>query len=327
MTFESYRDAGPPIFHIDTAASTSELHADYLMAGTLAIALDTGAMQVYNGSAWVEAGVADAGAVVYDDPSGLTTATEVESALDELFAEVSGIQYKEDFIGDHVAEDSSVLINQSGTPTTAAAVGTAAGGALAGHGGWLAGSVDNVDAEIDEVALGAKPWVLVSAVPTIARCELGFVIPAALTARQYFFGWTDDETEGTATNGPLNIQTGTTVVDVATDAAGFIFSSLATDADGFYMANTNGGTQALVGNSGLTGVVDEYIRLRVDIAADGTATFYGATDTTRAATLPLLGTQASAVATTAVLLPVFTAAATADTAVEWEIDYIKASVL
>ena len=54
MTFESYKDSGPPTFHIDTAASTSELHADYLVAGTQAIALDTGRVQVYDGSAWVD---------------------------------------------------------------------------------------------------------------------------------------------------------------------------------------------------------------------------------------------------------------------------------
>lgn len=242
----------------------------------------------------------------------------------------SKIRIIEDFlgVGATLADNPLVLISQSGTPTTAAAVSASAGPSPVGARGWLAGSVDNVDAEIDEIALGKAPWMAVAGLGTGQKlaAEVGFVIPTALTARQYFFGLTDDETEGTGTNGSLNIQTGTTVVDVATDAAGFIFSSLATDADGYYMANTNAGTQALVGNSGLTGLVDKYTRLRVEVDHSGNASYYGAVDTTRDATLPCVGTKALAVATTALLLPLFTAAATTTTAVEWEIDYILAEI-
>jgi hypothetical protein len=229
----------------------------------------------------------------------------------------------EDFIFDTVAEDSSVTINQSGTPTTAAAVGTAAG-PHSGHGGWLAGSVDNVDAEIDEIALGAKPWMLVSrATNNLLVGEVGFVVPAALTARQYYIGLTDNETEGTATNGSLNIQTGTTLVSVAADAAGFIMSSLATDADGYYYSAVNGNTDKAVTSSGLTAVVDDYTILRVEVDASGDAFFYGAISAASIPTeLSYLGGVGTAVATTAVLIPMFSAAATTTTAVTWEIDYM-----
>jgi hypothetical protein len=137
----------------------------------------------------------------------------------------------------------------------AAAINASAGPTPVGHLGWVAGKTDDVDAEIDEVALGKLPWLSVAGVPTGGRIfgEIGFVIPTALTARQYFFGLTDDETEGTGTNGSLNITGTTTVVDVATDAAGFIFSSLATSPTHFHMANTNANTQAYIADSGLVG--------------------------------------------------------------------------
>jgi len=241
-----------------------------------------------------------------------------------------GVALLEDFIavGGTLAT-SNVTINQAGTATAAAAISATAGGAAgqAGHGGWVAGSVDNVDAEIDEVALGAKPWQLVSRAGNgVIVGEAGFVVPTALTARQYGFYLTDSETEGTGTNGSLNIQTGTTVVDIATNAAGFIMSSLATDADGWYMANTNAGTQANVGNSGLTAVVDIYQKFRVEIDSAGNCYFFGGVGPTttsgRNFDIAYLGVAALGVATTAILLPLFSAAATTTTAVEWEVDYL-----
>jgi hypothetical protein len=49
--------------------------------------------------------------------------------------------------------------------------------------------------------------------------------------------------------------------------------------------------------------------------------------TTRDAVLPLITTKALAVATTALLLPVFTAAPTTTTGVEWEIDYMDGGIV
>lgn len=235
----------------------------------------------------------------------------------------------EDFIGDHIAEDSTITVNQSGTPLTAAAISATAGAPTAGHGGWIAGKTDDVDAEIDEVALGAKPWMSVARVGNgMMVAEVGFVIPTALTARQYFFGLTDDETEGTTTNGPLNIQTGTTLTSVATDAAGFIYSSLATDNDGWYTASVNADTDGVVTNSGLTGVVDDYTKLRVEIDSSGTAFFYGivSADGGREITPTNVTGAVNTVATTALLLPYFSAAPTTTTGVEWEIDYLFGAV-
>lgn len=236
----------------------------------------------------------------------------------------------EDFIADHIAEDSTVTVNQSGTALTAAAISATAGPAPVGHGGWIAGRTDDVDAEIDEVALGAKPFLNPSRSDAqMTVCEFGFVIPTALTARQYFIGFSDDETEGTATNGALNIATDTTITAVADNAAGFIFSSLATDANGFYMGAvkaTTVGTAVLSTPTDLaTAVVDQYTKLRVEVDSDGDVYFFGvstAVTANRRAKVEYLGSQAAAVTANILYVPLFTAAPTTTTGVEWEIDYI-----
>jgi len=242
----------------------------------------------------------------------------------------------EDFIGAlgaTIADFSRVTVTQQGTAVAAAALSGTAGGAAgqAGHGGWIAGSVDNVDAEIDLVALGGAPWLVPAALTTggVICAEIGFVVPTALTARQYFFGLSDAVTEATTTNGPLNIDGTTNVVAVADDAAGFIMSSLATDADGWYTANainTAAVADASITSPLLTAVVDRYTRLRVEIDASGNAYFYGGVAGTttlgRRTTMANVGSKALAVTTTDAYVPIFSAAATTTTAVEWEVDYI-----
>lgn len=233
----------------------------------------------------------------------------------------------EDFlgIGATAADTPNVLITQSGTPTGAGAISASAGAPTAGHGGWLAGATDDVDAEIDEIALGKLPWISVARVGNgFAYGEIGFVLPA-ITARQMFFGLTDDETEGTGTNGSLNIQTGTTLVSVATNAAGFIFSTLATSADTFYVSSVNGDTDGAVVLTDVTETADDYTKLRVEVDAGGDAYFYAGISTSapRSNIVPVFKASAlAAVATTSLLLPVATYAATTTTAVAWEIDYM-----
>lgn len=245
----------------------------------------------------------------------------------------------DDFIIDVLADDPLLTVTQSGTPLTAAAVSGAAGPpTFAGAGGWIAGKTDDVDAEIDEIAVGGlgtgagTPQLYASrAGKGMLVAEWGFVIPTALTARQYFFGLSDDPVEGTATNGPLNIQTAYTVVDVATDAAGFIFSSLATNPTIWKYAATKAGAQstASAATEGVTGVVDCYTVCRVEIDASGNASFYqsiAADDTGGRKAPAFLGTLTAAVTTTVPLVLVATAAPTTTTGVEWEIDYAFASV-
>ena len=244
----------------------------------------------------------------------------------------------EDFTMDVLADSPYVTVTQSGTAVTAAAVSATAGapGSTA-LGGWVAGATDDVDAEIDEVAFGGlgtgagTAWMRADrAGKGVLVAEFGFVIPTALTARQYFCGLTDDAVEGTATNGSLNIQTGYTLVDVADDAAGFIFSSLATAPTVWKYAATLAtvGSAVSAATEGVTGVVDEYTVCRVEIDSAGNAYFHqsisGATTSGRKAPEPI-GALALAVTPTVGLLPKFDIAPTATTAVGWEIDYCFAA--
>jgi len=246
----------------------------------------------------------------------------------------------EDFIGDHIAEDSAIVVNQSGTALTAAAISEAAGFPIEGHGGWITGKTDDVDAEIDEVALGAKPWLNPSALKAgqLVVCEIAFVVPTALTARQYFVGLSDDETEGTATNGALNIASGITISAVAADAAGFIMSSLATDNDAWYSAAAKAtvvGTALNLATSSEgpvnigPAVVDDYTKLRVEVDVLGNCWFYGIVSATGQREVePTFGDfQAAAITADIVYLPLFTAAPTTTTGVEWDIDYMYGGVV
>ncbi len=244
----------------------------------------------------------------------------------------------DDFLMDVLADDPYLTVTQSGTALTAAAVDATAGSPSAGHGGWISGKTDDVDAEIDEVAFGGlgtgagTPWMRPNrAGHGLMVCELGFVIPVALTARQYFFGFTDDAVEGTATNGALNIQTAYTLVDVANDAAGFIFSSLATAPTIWKYASTLNtvGSTVSASTEAVTGVVDEYTVCRVEVDALGNAYFHqsisGAAANSRKDPT-YRGMNALAVTPTVALLPYFSAAPTTTTGVEWELDYIFAAV-
>lgn len=241
------------------------------------------------------------------------------------------IMVMEDFLVDVLADSPFVTVTQSGTATTAAAISASAGDPVAGYGGWVAGATDDVDAEIDEISIGGlgtgagTPWLQANRVGTgYLVCEWGFTVPTALTARQYFAGLSDDPVEGTATNGPLNIQTGVTVVDVATDAAGWIFSSLATSPTIWKFAATDSGTQDTpTATAGPTQVADTYIILRTEVDVNGDC--YFSSRASRGGSDTVYGKSANGTSPDVLLVPMFTAAATATTAVPWEVDFCFAA--
>ena len=239
------------------------------------------------------------------------------------------IRIFDDFLVDVLADDPFVTVTQSGTPITAAAISASAGDPVAGLGGWVAGSTDDVDAEIDEVAVGGlgtgagTPWLRADALGKgIIVVEWGTTIPAALTARQYFAGVSDDPVEGTGTNGALNIATGTTITDVATDAAGFIFSSLATNPTIWKFGATDSGTQDTATDA-LTAVADTYVGLRVEIDVNGDC-YFSTRAVNRHGTLTQWGKSANGLSPDVLLVPKFDIAPTTTTTVPWEIDYCLA---
>ncbi len=90
---------------------------------------------------------------------------------------------------------------------------------------------------------------------------------------------------------------------------------------------TSVGTAVISGATGSldTVAVDNYLRLRVEIDSDGDTFFYGAEDTGTANRLVepvFLGMQAAAVTADILYLPIFSAATTTTTGVEWELDYL-----
>ncbi len=240
----------------------------------------------------------------------------------------------EDFLIDVLADSPWVTATQSGTPLTAAAIDNTAGAPTAGHGGWVGGKTDDVAAEIDEVAFGGlgtgaglPPFFAARAGNGVMVSEFGFVIPTALTARQYYVGWSDDPTEGTtAAHLPLNIATAYTVTSQATDAAGFVFSSLATAPTIWKYGSVNNDTDSAwsAATEAVTGVVDAYTVCRVEIDSAGNAYFYQSTSGSSSIGRQepvAVGSQALAVRTTVGLLGYFGAQPTTTTGVEWELDY------
>lgn len=226
----------------------------------------------------------------------------------------------EDFLGDAV-NTFQTIITQSGTPT-AAGISATAGDPVAGHGGWLAGATDDVDAEADEVVVGAA-----SATAGIFRAdqvraggmtvvEWAISVPTALTDRQYFAGFSDDATEG---SGALAIiVTTTTVADAATDAAGWTFGSAATDNTHWLGVSTDGGTQSTI-LSGPTAAADTWIGLRTEI--DSTGEVFYLSRSKRGGSLTVQGKSNVGTSADVLLLPYFGASPTTTTAVPWEIDY------
>lgn len=237
----------------------------------------------------------------------------------------------EDFIMDVLADDPLVTVTQSGTPTTAAAVSAAAGDPVPGYGGWVAGATDDVDAEIDEISVGGlgtgagTPWLQANQVGSgVIVCEWATTIPTALTARQYVAGLSDDPVEGTGTNGFLNIATTTTITDVANDAAGWIFSSLATSPTIWKFGATDSGTQDTANaTNGPTGVADTWIGLRVEVDVNGDC--YFSSRAKRGGTLTFYGKSANGLSPDVLLVPKFDIAPTTTTAVPWEVDYCFAA--
>ena len=252
---------------------------------------------------------------------------------------MGSISLFEDFIATNgTLATGNVTIAQSGTELTAANLAATAGPLPVGHGGWLQGKTDDIDGEIDEIALGGVAgWLNPSRAGNgMVVAEIGFVIPVALTARMYFVGLGSGLTGGADDDGTLSITTGTTLVDGAAsgDGAGFVYSSLATDANGFYMGAvkaTTVGTAVLPvaadGSSLETVAVDNYIKLRVEADADGDVYFFGAEDTAttavnRSLEVVFTGSQNAAITADELYLPIFSAATTTSTGVEWEIDYM-----
>lgn len=227
-----------------------------------------------------------------------------------------------DFDGISLAShDDLVTVTQGGTPSAAAAISATAGDPVAGAGGWLSGSVDNVDDLSDEIAIGglAASATLFRADQVGTRGFLAFEwacsLPA-LTARTCMAGVSDDPTDGTT--GAMSIQGTDVITDLATDAAGFLFSSLATDADGWHIGATDSGTQDTA-VSVATAAATTWVGLRTTIDVNGDCYFFMRHG--RGVEPDFVGKSTNGLSPDVLLVPYFQTGSTDTTAVVWEVDY------
>ncbi len=241
----------------------------------------------------------------------------------------------EDFMIDVLADTPFVSFTHTGTPSVAAATTLTGGGTVsAGDGGWVAGATEATDVASVEMVLGAldsaatATWRPERAGNGVMAMEVGFVIPTALTAREYGVWWTDDPTDGAA--GSLMIDTAYTVTAAAADAAGWVFSSKATAPTVWKYASVlaTAVSTAAAATEGVTGVVDAYTVCRVEIDSAGNA-YYGQSTSGSTAIgrqpVNVIGGNALAVTPTVGLVPMFFAGSTTTTAVQWEVDYMFAA--
>ncbi len=241
----------------------------------------------------------------------------------------------EDFLIDVLADTPFVSFTHTGTPSVAAATTLTGGGTVsAGDGGWVAGATEATDVASVELVLGAldsaatATWRPERAGNGMMVMECGFVIPTALTTREYYVGWTDDPTDGA--NGALMLDSAYVNTATAADAAGWIFSSKATAPTIWKYASVlaTAASNVSAATEGVTGVVDAYTVCRTEIDSAGNAYFFQSTSGSTAlgrVQPTMIGANALAVTPTVGLVPMFFAGSTTTTAVQWEVDYVFAA--
>jgi hypothetical protein len=241
----------------------------------------------------------------------------------------------EDFLIDVFADTPFVSITNTGTPSVAAVTSLTGGGTVsAGAGGWASGATEATDVASVELVLGALDsaatgtWRPERSGNGVMVFECGFVIPTALTTREYFVGWTDDATDGA--NGALMLDSAYVNTATAADAAGWVFSSKATAPTVWKWASALATAASVVSaqTEGITAIVDAYTVCRVEIDSLGNAYFgQSSSGSTAIGRQPVTtrGGNELAVTPTVGLVPMFFAGATTTTATQWEVDYVFAA--
>ena len=174
----------------------------------------------------------------------------------------------DDFLYDTLSVDWLATQVATGTPW---AVSATAGDPVAGHGGWIAGTTDNVDASSLELGFGADGAP--AAGFKAERAGNGLLVfeariskPTALTTTWVNVGLTDDPTEGVALAMSLTTTTWTTT---ATDAAIWGLYSTATDNDNFILQTVDSNADGTHVPSTIAAAADTATRLRIEVDVAG----------------------------------------------------------
>src|SRR3990167_4005309 len=219
----------------------------------------------------------------------------------------------DDFLGDTL--NTNLWLATETATGVAWAISATAGDPVAAHGGWASAQTDNVDAAAEELAAAASAtvgqWRADRGGNGLLVFETRISIPTALTARILNAGLTDDPTEGAAIAMSLSTATWTTT---ATDAALWVFSSLATDNDNWVGQTVDTDVDGTHIASTVATAADTAQLLRIELDSVGGAYFYegGAS----------MGYVSVGVTETVALCPYVALASTATTAADIECDYV-----
>ena len=219
----------------------------------------------------------------------------------------------DDFVGDTLNTNLWLATETAtGTPW---AISATAGDPAAGHGGWASAQTDNVDAAAEELGAAASAtagqWRADRAGNGLLVFEASISIAGALTARILNAGLTDDPTEGAAIAMSLSTVTWTTT---ASDAALWVFSSLATDNDNWVGQTVDTDVDGTHIASTVATAANTAQVMRIELDSAGGAYFYEGGQ--------FQGAVSVGVTETVLLCPYVALASTTTTAADIELDYV-----
>jgi hypothetical protein len=237
-------------------------------------------------------------------------ATAPLSTLDTLLNGGTYVRLFDDFLGDVIEDGWSAAKGSDGQAVIAAVQAGAAGGVVRQTTG-------------DTVTLAESCVSLTHALNWKANqgglvFETRFKPVTSVADVAYFIGFTD-VLATTTLEMPATLSTAT-ITYVADDAVGFLYDTSATT-DVFYGVGVKATTGIAFANAVVCAapVADTWVKLRVEVSATGTASFY--------VDGVLIGSLANAVTATVALTPVVASMARTTTVKAHDIDYVDVKAL
>lgn len=194
--------------------------------------------------------------------TGLARTTPRTPGATLTVGSAAAVSFFDDFLGDLVADQWNYTEGTDGATANAAILAGGVGGVLrittgdAGTG--LAADLACLSSELQWKASSGG-------LSATARLKISQITEAYL-----FFGFTDVA----SLEAPIvSAGSADTLTSTASDAVGFMFDTRMTT-DKLWLVGVKGDTDAVAQNSAVAPVADTYITLRVDVSADGHASFY-----------------------------------------------------
>lgn len=174
---------------------------------------------------------------------------------------VDRVVFFDDFLGDVIADQWNYVEGTDASPTAGATLSGGIGGVLQFSTGD-AGT--GLAADLAQVTMDYQWQASNGGLAMQARVKTD-----RITAFYAFIGFTDLST----LEAPVIAATGTTITTNATDAVGFLFDTGFT-VDNWKLVGVATDVDATMQDSGVAPVADDYATYRVEITAEGVATFF-----------------------------------------------------